>query len=101
MLGSGRWPLHFSPTVSSKRLPETIAHVRITHQSWQQGEIAGEVIASNYVWQFQWCFRRGELSVSPSLGRSLIKEPLGRFLEQQDYQLEPGGDYFFKIRSQF
>ncbi len=101
MLGSNLLLTLFSPVVSSKRLPETIAHVRITHQSWQQGEIAGEVIAGSYVWQFQWCFRQGELFVSPSLGRSLIKEPLGRFLERQDYQLEPGGDYFFKIRSQF
>ncbi len=37
-------------------------------------------------------FKRGEIRVSPSLGRALIKEPLGRFLEQQDYQLEPGGE---------
>uniref|UniRef100_B8HK32 DUF3146 domain-containing protein n=1 Tax=Cyanothece sp. (strain PCC 7425 / ATCC 29141) TaxID=395961 RepID=B8HK32_CYAP4 len=87
--------------MSSKPLPETIAHVRITRQSWQQGQIEGEVIANQYVWQFQWSFRQGKLSVSPSLGRALIKEPLGRFLEQKDYQLEPGGDYFFKIRSHF
>jgi hypothetical protein len=86
--------------LSSKRLPETIAHVRITRQSWQQGQIDGEVSASHYVWQFQWCFKRGELRVSPSLGRALIKEPLGRFLEQKDHQLEPGGDYFFTIRAQ-
>ena len=86
--------------MSSRRLPETIAHVRITRQSWQQGQLEGEVAANNYVWQFQWCFRRGELSVRPSLGRALIQEPLGRFLEQRDYQLEPGGDYFFTIRAQ-
>jgi len=49
---------------------------------------------------FQWHFRRGELSVKPSQGRALIKEPLGRFLEQQDYQLEPGGDYAFTIRAE-
>jgi hypothetical protein len=84
-----------------KRLPETTAHVRITRHSWQEGEIAGEVSAGQYVWQFQWQFRDGRLLVSPSLGRALIREPLGRFLEQKDYQLEPGGDYSFKIRSQF
>lgn len=38
--------------------------------------------------------------VQPSLGRALIKEPLGRFLEQRDYQLEPGGDYSFTIRGE-
>jgi Protein of unknown function (DUF3146) len=86
--------------VSSKRLPQTTAHVRITGHSWQEGKIAGEVRANQYEWQFEWCFRRGELVVQPSLGRALIKEPLGRFLEQKDYQLEPGGDYSFTIRGQ-
>ncbi len=86
--------------MSSSRLPETTAYVRITHQSWQQGRIEGEVRANQFEWQFQWCFRRGHLVVEPSLGRALIKEPLGRFLEQRDYQLEPGGDYSFTIRAQ-
>lgn len=86
--------------MSSKRLPETTAYVRITHQSWQQGRIEGEVRASDYQWQFQWRFNRGELSVEPSLGRALIQEPLGRFLEKCDYQLEPGGDYSFTIRAE-
>lgn len=85
--------------MSSKRLPETTAYVRITNQSWQQGKIEGEVIANDYEWRFQWRFKRGELSVQPSLGRALIKEPLGRFLEQWDYRLEPGGDYSFTIRA--
>lgn len=85
--------------MSSKRVPETTAYVRITHQSWPQGRIEGEVRANDYEWRFQWRFRRGELSVQPSLGRALIKEPLGRFLERWDYQLEPGGDYSFKIRA--
>jgi len=80
-------------------LPETTAFVRITQQSWQQGMLEGEVSAGEFVWQFQWCFRQGELSVKPSLGRALIQEPLGRFLEQRDYQLEPGGDYAFTIRA--
>jgi hypothetical protein len=85
----------------SCRLPETIAYVRITQQSWQLGTIAGEVKAANYEWYFQWCFREKQLIVQPSLGRALIKEPLGRFLERSDYQLEPGGDYMFTVRGKF
>ncbi len=84
----------------SKQLPETTAYVRITHQSWHEGTIAGEVSASPYEWQFQWCFKARRLSIEPSLGRALIVEPLGRFLERWDYQLEPGGDYSFVLRSQ-
>lgn len=80
-------------------IPETIAYVRITYQSWSQGKIEGEVRASSYEWQFQWCFRQGYLRVDPSLGRALITEPLSRFLERFDYQLEPGGDYSFTIRA--
>ena len=86
--------------MGSHRLPETTAYVRVTRHSWQQGKIEGEVTANQFEWQFQWCFRQGELSVEPSLGRSLIKEPLARFLEQRDYQLEPGSDYTFAIRGQ-
>ena len=85
--------------MSAKRLPETTAHVRITGQSWQYGLIEGDVSAGDFEWHFTWYFRRGELSVKPSQGRALIKEPLGRFLEKQDYQLEPGGDYDFTIRA--
>lgn len=80
-------------------LPETPAHVRILQQSWQQGKIVGEVQAGSYQWEFQWSFRQGKLRVHPSLGRSLIYEPLGRFLEQSDYQLEAGGDYKFMVRA--
>jgi len=86
--------------VSRNRLPETTAYVRITHQSWQQGRIEGEVRANDYEWQFQWRFRQGELVVEPSLGRALIKDALARFLERSDYQLEPGGDYSFTIRAE-
>ncbi|HEY9647347.1 MAG TPA: DUF3146 family protein [Chroococcidiopsis sp.] len=85
--------------MSPRYLPETTAHVRITHHSWQQGHIAGEVRANSYEWQFEWRFRLGELVVEPSLGRALIQEPLGRFLERCDYQLELGGDYSFTIRA--
>ena len=86
--------------MSSKYLPETTAYVRITQQSWQQGKIEGEVRAAAYEWHFKWLFRQGELSVQPSLGRALIVEPLGRFLERSDYQLEPGGDYEFTVRAE-
>jgi hypothetical protein len=78
---------------------ETTAYVRITHQSWSQGRIEGEVTANSYEWQFQWRFRQGHLQVEPSLGRALIREPLSRFLERFDYQLEAGGDYSFTIRA--
>lgn len=82
------------------RLPETTAYVRITLHSWQQGKMEGEVQAANYQWRFQWHFRQGKLSVQPSLGRALIFEPLGRFLERYDYQLEPGGNYEFTLRAE-
>lgn len=85
--------------MSSKQRPETTAHVRITQQSWQSGKIEGEVRAASYEWQFQWQFRQGRLLVQPTLGRALILEPLNRFLERCDYQLEPGGDYQFTVRA--
>ncbi len=46
--------------MSSQRLPETTAHVRILRQSWQQGQIEGEVGANQFEWQFQWYFRQPE-----------------------------------------
>ena len=81
--------------------PETTAYLRITQQCWQIGKIEGEVSAAEYQWQFQWQFRRGKLLVEPSLGRALILEPLGRFLERADYQLEAGSNYTFTIRAKF
>jgi hypothetical protein len=86
--------------VSGRKLPETTAHVRIFRQSWQYTLLEGEVSAGDFTWRFQWHFGQGKLSVEPSQGRALIKEHLGRFLEQKDYQLELGGDYSFIIRSQ-
>ena len=77
----------------------TTAHLRITYQSWQLGKIEGEVMAAEYQWQFQWQFQSGKLVVKPSLGRALIQEPLGRFLERSDYQLEVGSNYTFLIRA--
>jgi hypothetical protein len=78
---------------------ETTAYLRITQQSWQLGKIVGEVSAAEYQWQFQWKFRQGKLLIQPSLGKALIQEPLGRFLERSDYQLEPGSNYTFTIRA--
>lgn len=82
-----------------KRLPETTVYLRITYQSWQQGTMEGEVTANQFEWQFSWRFKDGYLAIEPSLGRALIREPLSRFLEQRDYQLEAGGDYSFTIRA--
>ena len=85
--------------MNSRNLPETNAYVRITQHCWQLGKIEGEVTAAHYQWSFQWRFRQKQLLVQPSLGRALIKEPLGRFLERCDYQLEPGSDYIFTVRA--
>ena len=86
-------------TVKRHYLPETIAYVRITQQSLSMGKIEGKVNAASYEWQFRWRFRQRQLSVQPSLGRALIQEPLERFLERSDYQLEPGSDYTFTVRT--
>ncbi|BAQ63370.1 DUF3146 family protein [Geminocystis sp. NIES-3709] len=80
-------------------LPETIVEVAITSQCWQKGQIEGQVKAGSYEWYFRWYFLQGKLSVNPTLGRSLIQEPLSRFLERYDYQLEVGGDYQFYLRT--
>lgn len=80
-------------------LPQTTAYVRIIRQSLREGTMEGEVTAADYQWWFQWQFRQNRLIVQPSLGRALIVEPLGRFLERCDYQLEPGGDYQFIVRA--
>ncbi|MDJ0553197.1 MAG: DUF3146 family protein [Microcoleaceae cyanobacterium MO_207.B10] len=88
--------------MSSKGLPETTAYVRVTNQSWQKGTIEGEVSAGSFDWYFKWRFRQGKtLYIHPSQGRALIQEPLGRFLEKWDYQLEAGGDYSFTIKAKF
>lgn len=80
-------------------LPETTAYLRVTNHCWHKGHLEGEVTAASYHWVFKWRFRQGQLQVKPSLGRALIQEPLGRFLERYDYQLEPGGDYQFTLRA--
>ena len=85
--------------MNNRYLPETTAYVRITQQSFPMGKIEGEVKAAQYEWQFRWRFRQRQLSVQPSLGRALIQEPLERFLERSDYQLEAGSDYTFTVRT--
>ena len=80
---------------------QTTVHVQVTYQSWQEAILSGEVTASSYTWWFKWSFMQGHLSVYPSLGRALIFEPLNRFLERSDYQLEPGGTYQFTVRGKF
>ena len=85
--------------VKRSYLPETVAHVRITQQSISMGKIEGEVKAAQYEWQFRWRFRQRKLSLQPYLGKALIQEPLERFLERCDHQLEAGGDYTFTVKS--
>jgi hypothetical protein len=89
--------------MAKRQLPETTAHVRVTHHSWQFGKVLGEVTAGEFCWEFQWCCREGhlELIVEPALGRALIQDALSRFLKQWDYQLEAGGDYEFTVRAKF
>ncbi|NJN61632.1 MAG: DUF3146 family protein [Coleofasciculaceae cyanobacterium RL_1_1] len=82
------------------KLPQTKAFLRVTDRCWERGFLAGDITAGSFSWQFQWRFRQDYLAIEPSQGRALIQEPLGRFLEQQDYQLEPGGDYSFTIRAE-
>jgi len=81
-------------------LPQTEAFLRVTDRCWDRGFLEGEIAAGSFTWQFQWRFRQDHLAIEPSQGRALIQEPLGRFLEQKDYQLEPGGDYSFTIRAE-
>ena len=83
------------------RLPSTTAHLRVHHQSVSDQCLQGEVQAGGFIWEFQWFFKRGELSVEPSLGRALIQDALQRFLVRSDYRLEAGGDYSFTVRAKF
>ena len=82
-------------------LPHTTAHIRVFKQSFSEKSIDGEVEAGGFQWKFRWGFEKGELSVEPPLGRALIQDALMRFLIKSDYHLEPGGNYFFTVRSQF
>ncbi len=79
--------------------PTTQAHLRVLSQSFPKQSIAGEVLAGGFKWDFIWKFNKGELLVSPPLGRALIEDALLRFLIKSDYTLEPGGDYMFTVRA--
>jgi hypothetical protein len=75
--------------------------LRVLRQSFSPCLLEGEITAGSFQWSFRWAFDRGELAVEPSLGRALIQDALLRFLLKADYQLEPGGDYVFTVRSSF
>ncbi|MEB3271739.1 MAG: DUF3146 family protein [Synechococcus sp.] len=83
------------------RLPATTAQLRVLRRSFRPAVLEGEVSAGGFQWSFCWAFDRGELRVEPSLGRALIQDALLRFLLRADYQLEPGADYAFTVRSSF
>ncbi len=83
------------------KLPSTKAYVKVHRQSFSEQCLDGEVSAGGYQWQFKWKFEQGFLVIEPSLGRALIEDALLRFLIKADYNLEPGGDYIFTVRSQF
>ena len=81
--------------------PSTTAHVVIESQNFTKKSIEGEVRAGDFEWKFMWIFNKGELIISPPLGRALIKDSLERFLIKDDYKLETGSTYNFTIRAKF
>ncbi len=84
-----------------QKKPTTTAHLKIHSQSFSNKNIRGEVSAGEFTWSFTWSFHKGELIVTPPLGRALIEDALLRFLIKTDYRLEPGGDYIFTVRAKF
>ena len=81
--------------------PETTANVRIKEYCFSKKQIKGVVEASEFKWTFTWSFNKGELLVTPPLGRALIEDALLRFLLKKDYELEAGNDYKFTIAAKF
>lgn len=81
------------------QVPRTTVQIRIVRQCWHEGAIEGELQANDWEWRFRWNFRRGQLRIDPTSGSALIREPLSRFLERWDYNLEAGGNYSFVVRS--
>ncbi|WP_420841395.1 DUF3146 family protein [Gloeobacter kilaueensis] len=74
--------------------------MRVSARSLAVGWLEGSVEGGQYQWTFCWHFRAGgRLDIYPSLGRALIKEPLQRFLEKHDFQLETGETYAFTVRA--
>tara|TARA_Y100001968_G_scaffold87923_1_gene78964 strand:- start:14322 stop:14579 length:258 start_codon:yes stop_codon:yes gene_type:complete len=84
-----------------KGKPKTTAHVTVECQNFSEKSIQGNVTAGNFEWNFSWEFGKGELIVTPPLGRALIKDSLEKFLIRDDYKLEAGGNYIFTIRAKF
>lgn len=83
------------------KLPVTTARLEVVQQNFSQGLCAGQVSAGGFAWTFCWHFQRGDLKISPPLGRALIQDALLRFLLHHDYQLEVGGNYEFTVRARF
>tara|TARA_Y100001968_G_C18776030_1_gene444424 strand:+ start:184 stop:441 length:258 start_codon:yes stop_codon:yes gene_type:complete len=84
-----------------ERKPLTTAYVTVECQNFSKKFMTGNVSAGNFKWQFSWEFGKGELIITPPLGRALIKDALERFLVKDDYKLEAGGNYFFTVRAKF
>jgi len=81
--------------------PETIANVSVRKYCFSKKQIQGVVEASQFKWNFTWCFNKGLLLVNPPLGRALIENALLRFLIKKDYELEAGSEYKFTISAKF
>ena len=81
--------------------PETIANIIVKEYCFSKKQIKGVVEASQFKWNFTWCFNKGLLKVSPPLGRALIEDALLRFLLKKDYALEAGNVYKLTISAKF
>lgn len=86
--------------MAGRDLPQTQVILRVSARSIHSGCLHGEAEGGTYCWTFVWQFRGGgRLDIHPSMGRALIKEPLQRFLEKNDYRLESGENYAFVVRA--
>ena len=79
------------------RLPETTVYVTINKQSFKEKIVVGEAKAGSFSWNFIWDFSSGNLIIKPPLVRALVQDALLRFLLKEDYLLEAGNNYDFKI----
>ena len=81
--------------------PETTVYVSVKEYNFSTRELRGSVEASEFHWNFIWCFTKGKLFVNPPLGRALIEDSLLKFLIKKDYELESGSDYKFTVSAKF
>ena len=81
--------------------PETIAYLSVKEYCFSKKQIQGIVEASQFKWTFTYSFNKGQLNVTPPLGRALIENALLRFLLKKDYELEAGNQYKFTISAKF